>query len=150
MLLQNQGSLSEYMTLPISPIWRRRILGAFLTWLIPFVCALPFYGPDGLMIDQQLFKSIMIVVGSITAAILIVWCFRPVENNYTREAVVTGVVWLFANWILDLIVLVGLLGMALPDYAAQIGLRYLVIPAMVIAVGIVADEAVRRTTGSIT
>jgi len=128
-------------------IWRRRLIGAFLTWLIPFVCAIPFYGKDGLLIDQQLFKSLMIVVGSITAAILIIWCFRPVEKNYTREAVVTGMVWLLANWVLDLIVLVGLLGMTLPDYAAQIGLRYLVIPAMVIAAGVVADEAGKTRTG---
>jgi len=65
---------------------------------------------------------------------------REVGRIWTREAIVTGIVWLLANWILDLIVLVGLLGMALLDYAAQIGLRYLVIPAMVIAAGIVADE----------
>jgi len=132
------------MPFTLNAIWRRRILGAFLTWLVPFAAAIPFYGPNGLMIDQQLFKSIMIVVGSITAAILIVWCFRPVEKNFTHEAIVTGIIWLFANWILDLIVLVGLLGMALPDYAGQIGLRYLVIPAMVIAAGIVADDAVKR------
>lgn len=132
------------MSFTFDTIWRRRLIGAFLTWLIPFACAIPFYGKDGLLIDQQLFKSLMIVVGSITAAILIVWCFRPVEKNYTHEAIVTGIVWLLANWILDLIVLVGLLGMALPDYAAQIGLRYLVIPAMVIATGVVADEAVKR------
>jgi len=128
-------------------IWRRRLIGAFLTWLVPFLASIPFYGPNGLIIDQQLFKSIMIVVGSITAAILIVWCFRPVEKNFTHEAIVTGFVWLFANWILDLIVLVGLLGMALPDYATQIGLRYLVIPVMVIAAGVVVDEAVKRKTG---
>lgn len=135
------------MSFTFDTIWRRRLIGAFLTWLIPFVCAIPFYGKDGLLVDQQLFKSIMIVVGSITAAILIVWCFRPVENNFTREAIVTGIVWLLANWILDLIVLVVLLGMALPDYAAQIGLRYLVIPAMVIAAGVVADDAVKTRTG---
>ena len=132
------------MPLPLDPTWRCRLIGAFLTWLIPFACAIPFYGPSGLLIDQQLFKSIMIVIGSITAAILIVWCFRPVENNYTHEAIVTGIVWLLANWVLDLIVLVGLLGMTLPDYAGQIGLRYLVIPAMVIAAGVVVDEAVRK------
>jgi len=62
------------MSLSLSPIWRRRLIGAFLTWLIPFVCAIPFYGTDGLLIDQQLFKSLMIVVGSITAAILIACC----------------------------------------------------------------------------
>jgi hypothetical protein len=134
------------MPLPLSPIWRRRLIGAFLTWLVPFVIAIPFYGPGSLLIDQQLFKSLMIVVGSITAAILIVWCFRPVERDYTREAIVTGIIWLLANWVLDLIVLVGLLGMTLPDYATQIGLRYLVIPAMVIAAGVVADEAARRKT----
>lgn len=135
------------MPLPLTPVWRRRLTGAFLTWLVPFIAAVPFYGPGGLMIDQQLFKSVMIVVGSITAAILIVWCFRPVENNYTHEAIVTGIVWLLANWILDLIVLVGLLGMALPDYAGQIGLRYLVIPAMVIAAGVVAEGAFARKRG---
>lgn len=127
--------------------WRRRLAGAFLTWLVPFLVSIPFYGKEGLVIDLQLFKSIMIAVGSITAAILIIWCFRPVERDYTREAIITGIVWLFANWILDLIVLAGLLGMTLSDYAAQIGLRYLVIPAMVIAAGVVTDEAVKRKSG---
>ena len=132
------------MSFTFDTIWRRRLIGAFLTWLVPFVCAIPFYGKDGLLIDIQLFKSLMIVVGSITAAILIIWLFRSVEIGYTREAVITGVTWLLTNWVLDLIVLVGLLGMNLPDYAAQIGLRYVVIPAMVIAAGVVADGAVKR------
>ena len=130
--------------MPLTPIWRRRFIGAFLTWLIPFLAAIPFYGPGGLLIDQQLFKSLMIVIGSITAAILIVWCLRPVEKNFTHEAIITGIVWLLANWVLDLIVLVGLLGMTLPDYATQIGLRYLVIPVMVIVAGVVTDEAGKR------
>jgi len=71
---------------------------------------------------------------------------REVGRVWTREAIVTGMVWLLANWILDLIVLVGLLGMTLPDYATQIGLRYLVIPVMVIAAGVVAEEGMRRKT----
>jgi hypothetical protein len=70
-----------------------------------------------------------------------VWQFRVVTTAYTREAVITGFVWLGMNWALDLIVLVGLLGMALPDYITLIGVRYLMIPAMVIAAGIIADEA---------
>jgi hypothetical protein len=135
------------MPLPLTSTWRCRLIGAFLTWLVPFVCAIPFYGPGGLLIDQQLFKSLMIVVGSITAAILIVRLFRTIERDYIREAIVTGIVWLLANWVLDLIVLVGLLGMTLPDYATQIGLRYLVIPVMVIVAGVVAEEAGKRGTG---
>jgi hypothetical protein len=136
------------MTLSIPSIWRRRLAGAFLTWFVPFLISVPFYGKDGLLVDLQLFKSLMIVAGSITAAILIVWSFRSIESGYTREAIATGCVWLLANWALDLVVLIGLLGTTLPDYAAGIGLRYLMIPAMVIMAGIVADEAVAKKSGA--
>jgi len=65
----------------------------------------------------------------------------PVRGTrYTREAIVTGIVWLIANWALDLIVLVGMFGMNPGEWAASIGLRYLMIPVMVIMAGIVADE----------
>jgi len=37
--------------------------------------------------------------------------------------------------------------MTLPDYATQIGLRYLVIPVMVIVAGIVAEVAERGKIG---
>jgi hypothetical protein len=58
--------------------------------------------------------------------------------------VITGLVWLVVNGVLDIIVLVGLLGMAPLDYVNQIGLRFLMIPAMVIAAGIIADDAALR------
>jgi len=54
-------------------IWGCRLIAGVLSWLVPFLVAVPFYGRDGtLMIDPAMFKSIMIVVASITAAILIV------------------------------------------------------------------------------
>jgi hypothetical protein len=127
-------------------LWGRRVSAGFLTWLIPFIAAIPFYGRDGtVLIDLMLFKSIMIVVASITAAILMVWFFSLVTTSYAREAVITGMVWLLMNWALDVVVLVGLLGMPPMDYAIQIGLRYLMIPAMIIATGVVADRAAGRT-----
>lgn len=119
----------------------RRLMAGVLIWLVPFLAAIPCYGPGGaLVIDQMLFKSLMIVIGAFTAAALLVWSFRPVHESYAREAVLTGIIWLLMNWILDLIVLVGLLGMPLPEYITGIGLRYLVIPAMVIPAGIIADH----------
>ena len=131
------------ITITRSP-WSRRLIGALLTWLVPFLASIPFYGKNGtLLIDSTVFKSTMIVVATITAAILMVWFFREVRNSYTRESVITGLVWLVVNWVLDALVLVGLLGMAPPDYITQIGLRYLMIPAMVIAAGIIADDALR-------
>jgi hypothetical protein len=91
-----------------------------LTWLVPFLGAVPFYGKNGtLLIDPGLFKSIRIVLATITAAILMVWFFRAVTTTCTREAVITGLVWLVINWVLDTIVLVGLLGMAPLDYITQ-------------------------------
>jgi hypothetical protein len=123
-------------------IWRRRLIAGFLTWLIPFLVAVPFYDREGtLLIDLMLFKSLMIVIASVTAAALMVWFFSIVTTSYAREAVITGMVWLVMNWVLDLIVLVGILGMTPMDYVMQVGLRYLMIPAMVIAAGIVADHA---------
>jgi hypothetical protein len=126
-------------------LWGRRLLAGFLTWLIPFIVAIPFYGRDGaLLIDTMLFKSLMIVVASITSAAIMVWFFSLVTTSYAREALITGTVWLVMNWALDLVILVGLLGMAPLDYILQIGLRYIMIPAMVLAAGIVADHAMCR------
>lgn len=128
------------------PLTTRRLIAAFLTWLIPFLVAIPFYGKNGaLAIDVNLFKSLMIVVSSLVGAILIIWVFRSVESDYTREAVITGIVWLIANWVLDLIVLVGMLGMNPGEWAASIGLRYLMIPVMVIMAGIVSDEVLAKS-----
>jgi hypothetical protein len=88
----------------------------------------------------MLFKSLMIVVASITAAALMIWFFSLVPASYAREAVITGIIWLAINWALYLIILIGILGMVPWDYLIQIGLRYLMMPAMVIATGIVADH----------
>jgi len=79
----------------LNSVWGRRLIAALLTWLVPFLIAVPFYGKNGtLLIDLMLFKSIMIVVATITAAMLMFWFFRAVMTAYTREAVITGLVWL--------------------------------------------------------
>lgn len=112
------------------------ILFGFLTWLIPFVSAFFFYTREGkLSIDIFLFKSIMIVVGSISGAILLISYFRRITASYFKEGVMVGFIWLGINILLDLLVLIPMSGMSIADYFTQIGLRYLVIPAMSIAMG---------------
>lgn len=136
----NRDSMSG--TSITNTLWGRRIIAGFLTWLVPFLASVPFYSGNGvLLIDIALFKSLMVVTGSITAAGLMIWFFAIVKTSYTREAVITGIFWLVLNWALDALVLVGLLGMAPADYATRIGLSYFVIPAMVIASGVIADRA---------
>lgn len=136
------------MTAITRSIWGRRLIGGVLSWLVPFLAAVPFYSRNSeLVVDLALFKSIMIVISSITAAILIIWFFKNVRVSYTHEAIITGLVWLAMNWVLDAIVLVGLLGMPAGDYLTQIGIRYLMIPAIVIAAGVVAEDATHRNDG---
>ena len=119
----------------------RIILFGLLTWLIPFVSAFFFYTREGrLSIDIFLFKSIMIVVGSISGAILLVSYFRKINSSYFKEGVTVGFIWLGINILLDLLVLIPMSGMPIADYFTQIGLRYLVIPAMSIAMGTVLSN----------
>jgi len=70
------------ITITRSP-WGRRLIATLLTWLVPFLSAVPFYGKNGtLLIDPGLFKSIMIVVATITAAILMVLFFRQIKSEF--------------------------------------------------------------------
>ncbi len=114
----------------------KNLLFGFLSWLIPFVASIFFYGREGtLTIDVFLFKSIMIVVGSISAAILLVMYFKRVSTDYLKEGIIIGLTWFAINIVLDLLVLLPMSGMTMPDYFTQIGIRYIVIPVMTISVG---------------
>ncbi len=116
----------------------RNILYGFFAWLIPFVASFFFYTREGtLTIDIFLFKSIMIIVGLISAAFLLISYFKKIDSNYLKEGIVVGIVWFGINILLDLLVLIPMSGMSIADYFTQIGLRYLVIPVMTIMVGFV-------------
>jgi len=114
----------------------RNVLYGFFAWIIPFVASFFFYSREGkLNIDVFLFKSIMIVVGSFSAAILLIYYFKNIKVDYLNEGIIVGVIWFSINIVLDLLVLIPMSGMSFVDYFMQIGLRYLAIPAMSIAVG---------------
>jgi len=115
----------------------KNLLYGFLAWLIPFVSAFLFYTKDGgLRIDIFFFKTIMILVGLISVAFLLVSYFKKIKNNFIKEGIIVGVVWFVLNLILDLLVLIPMSGMSISDYLTQIGLRYLTMPTMSIAIGV--------------
>ncbi|VVB50874.1 Uncharacterised protein [uncultured archaeon] len=114
----------------------RNVLYGFLAWLIPFVASFFFYTREGkLTIDIFLFKSIMIVVGSFSAAILLIYYFKNINVDYLKEGIIVGLVWFGISIVLDVLILIPMSGMPIMDYFMQIGLRYLAIPAMSVAVG---------------
>lgn len=112
-----------------------------LTWLIPFVASFFFFSREGkVLIDIFLFKTIMVVLGSVVGAFFLILYFKKIKKNYLKEGIVVGLIWFILNILLDLIVLIPMSGMNVGDYFAQIGLRYLIIPVMSIAVGYVAES----------
>ena len=113
------------------------LLFGFFTWLIPFVSSFFFYMTGELSIDIYLFKSIMIIIGGVAAAIFIIVYFNEVSTDFVKESIILGVSWLVINLILDLLILIPMSKMTLGDYFVQIGIRYLVIPVMCIMVGLV-------------
>jgi hypothetical protein len=124
------------------------VLYGVLSWLVPFIIAIPFYSPSGEpLIAVPLFKSLMVVTGAATGAILLILYFRGVTGGYLRAGAMAGLVWLLINWVLDLAILLPLSGQTISEYGAQIGLRYLNIPIMGMMLGYGVAEAVRKTDG---
>lgn len=112
----------------------------FLTWLVPFLAAIPFYNSAGeLKTDIFLFKSIMLVLASLVGAVLIVRYFKSVKKHFFLEGLELGAGWLLVNVVLDVAILVMMMQMPLMEYIYGIGLRYLVIPITTGVVGKVAE-----------
>jgi hypothetical protein len=119
--------------------FRTTLLG-LVTWLVPFAVAFLFFDRNGqLQVPLPLFKSIMIVVfGGLGAALLVI-AFRWISPSL-RSGLLLGCYWLAINLTLDLLVLVPFVKMPVIDYFYDIGLRYLLIPIVSTAMGMVASQ----------
>jgi hypothetical protein len=107
-------------------------------WVIPYVTAIPLLPLNDS--DQLLFKTIMIVEGSIVGGILTVVYFLGVKRAFLREGIVLAVVWIVVNWLLDYGGLIAFTHMPIWRYFAEIGLRYIAMAVPTIAVGYVLEK----------
>ena len=102
----------------------------FMSWLLPFVLAFLFFDKTGkMMIDYDLFKSIMALTGLSTGLYLLVRYFKkfPKAKKTLQEGLVVGLIWFAMNSILDLLILVKGFGMPLMAWVNGVGVRYLTI-----------------------
>lgn len=114
----------------------KNILFGFLTWIIPFGISFFFYKPGGeLSVPYDLFKSIMIVVGSLTGCYFLFRYFNLLNSNYVKNGLIIGLTWLSINIILDVFILMPIMKINFSCYFMTIGLRYFVIPVMSITIG---------------
>jgi hypothetical protein len=124
----------------------RLIVLGFITWLVPFILSFGFYDRTGnLSVSYGFFKSVMIVVSSLTGMWMLIYHLNFIHKNFVREGFITGISWLAINYILDLLVLVPMSGMSVGQYFLTIGLGYLQIPVVCLAVGMIVQRKTSLT-----
>ncbi len=122
----------------------------FLSWLLPFALSFVFYKPSGeLTISYDLFKSLMIVLGSITGCFLLFRYFKFVEKDFIKQGVLVGISWFVINIVLDTLILLPMMGESFSNYFISIGLRYTVIPAISITMGYLLNRQSVMTEGNL-
>jgi len=119
------------------------LLFGFLMWLLPFLASFFFYDPAAarMTIDNDFFKSIMVVFSAFVGVLLLVKYFDCIKKDYTKEGLVAGVVWAVMNWVLDFVVLVPMMHVDTPAYFMSIGIRYLMVPIVAVGMGMAIENS---------
>lgn len=122
----------------------RLLFLGFFSWLIPFAVSLLFYNSSGeLSIQYATFKSIMIATGTISGCFLLFRYFDTVRSDYVMNGFTVGLSWLALNILLDAVVLIPMMKTTFSNYFLSIGLGYLAIPAISIAMGYLLKAKVK-------
>jgi hypothetical protein len=131
----------EEMTMTKKLVIRNLFFG-FLSWLIPFVVSFLFFKPGGeLAVPYATFKSAIMVVGTITGCFLLSRYFKLVDTEFVKNAIIVGVSWFAINIVLDTLILIPIMKTTFAEYFMSIGLSYVSIPVISIAIGyLLADK----------
>lgn len=109
----------------------KAILFGLLVWLMPFVVAFLVFTLREAM--RPLFESIMAVAVATASVAVALLYFRGVAGVSLREGLLVGVLWLIICFAIDapLMLFGGPMQMTVGQYAADIGVTYLMIPVIV-------------------
>jgi hypothetical protein len=122
----------------------KNILFGFLSWLIPFAVSFLFYKPGGeLIVPYSTFKSTIMVVGTLSGCYLLLRYFKLVDADFIRNGVIVGLSWFAINIILDAVILIPIMKTTFADYFMSIGLSYIAIPTISIAMGYLLERRVK-------
>jgi hypothetical protein len=122
----------------------KNILFGFLSWLIPFAVSFLFYKPGGeLIVPYSTFKSTIMVVGTLSGCYLLLRYFKLVDTDFIRNGVIVGLSWFAINIILDAVILIPIMKTTFADYFMSIGLSYIAIPTISIAMGYLLERRVK-------
>jgi hypothetical protein len=114
--------------------WRRAIGYGVLVWLVPFVVAFAAVGLKESW--RSLFESIMAVTVAAVVVPLALSYFRGAPQPTAREGVLLGLVWLAISVLIDLpLMLSPPISYSPQEYAADVGVTYLMIPVITGGIG---------------
>jgi len=112
------------------------LIYGFLLWLIPFIVAFAIFPLR--QANDPLFETIMPVTLTFCVVAFSVLYFRKMESGFLNEGVKLGVVWFTISFIIDLFMTSGgPMQMSFVAYLKDIGLTYLIYPAVTIGMGYV-------------
>lgn len=124
----------------------KAVLFGFLIWLIAFVVAVAL-SPIREN-SRALFESIMPVVLAVTTVAFAVLYFGRVQSAFVREAVLLGLLWFVISVVIDLpLMLSGPIRMTVVEYAADVGLTYVIILVITIGIGLARGQAAAVSGG---
>jgi len=119
----------------------KNILFGFLSWLIPFAISFLFYKPGGeLVMPYATFKSTIMVIGVISGCYLLYRYFSLVDHDFIRHGVLVGFTWFAINILLDVLILIPIMKTSFAAYFMSIGLSYISIPSISIAMGYLLNK----------
>ena len=115
---------------------RKALIYGVLVWLIPFAVAFAIFPLRES--NRPLFESIMPVAVAGAVAGCAVRYFRLVTTAFVREGLRLGLVWLLVSVAIDapLMLFGGPMQMSTGQYVADIGVTYLLMPVVTLAIGV--------------
>lgn len=127
---------------------KRMLAYGFLIWLIPFLVSLAIFPLKET--NRGLFESIMPVVVSACVVFFSISYFSKLGSQFLREGTLTGTTWLTISLAIDLFMFLPESPMQMPfiDYMADIGLTYLIMPAITIGFGQLLEKRISKMAPS--
>ena len=117
----------------------RLFLLGFFSWLIPFVVAILIFKVRET--NRPFFETIMAVTVATSTTWLATQYFRQIKRGFIAAGLTAGLVWVAINVGIDLLMFMqGPMKMSFTDYMQDIGLTYMMIPAITTGIGVALAE----------
>lgn len=121
--------------------WKSAFEWGFVVWLVPFAISFVFFdGGSTLILDRLIFKNIMFSILAVVSGIAALGFFGDAKGGFAQAGIYAGALWVGMSVFFDFLTLVGIFGMSLSRYFAEIAAGYLVIFVVPAVVGRMMDQ----------